>query len=152
MRVRFNQLILGECINDSECSLDRACYDYNCRSPCDRACGQNAECQARNHGAICSCPSGFVGDPLTACRQSRRQQANVVGFSRFRRNLDPYFLLFPENWFKNLNQKREAEKEALHTYIRYVQCTENNVNFLILYSVTFLTNIQYKQKVYNVCI
>ena len=35
----------GECINDSECPLDRACYDYNCRSPCDQACGQNAECQ-----------------------------------------------------------------------------------------------------------
>jgi len=86
----------GECINDSECSLDRACYDYNCRSPCDEACGQNAECQARNHGAICSCPSGFVGDPLTACRPARRSQPNVVGFSRFRRHLDPYFLLFPE--------------------------------------------------------
>ena len=24
-------------------------------------------------------------------------QANVVGFSRFRRSLNPYFLLFPEN-------------------------------------------------------
>jgi len=87
----------GECINDSECPLDRACYDYNCRSPCDQACGQNAECQARNHGAICSCPSGYVGDPLTACRPARRSQANVVGFSRFRRSLNPYFLLFPEN-------------------------------------------------------
>ena len=86
----------GECINDSECSLDRACYDYNCRSPCENACGQNAECQARNHGAICSCPSGFVGDPLTACRQSRRAQANVVGFSRFKRNLMPSFLLLPD--------------------------------------------------------
>lgn len=86
----------GECINDSECPSDRACYDYNCRSPCEQACGENAECQARNHGAICSCPSGFVGDPLTACRQTRRQQSNVVGFSRFKRNLDPYFLLFPE--------------------------------------------------------
>ena len=89
----------GECINDSECPLDRACYDYNCRSPCDQACGQNAECQvsklktnamsqicvtqtefshtlqqARNHGAICSCPSGYVGDPLTACRPARRSQ------------------------------------------------------------------------------
>ena len=38
----------GECINDSECPLDRACYDYNCRSPCDQACGQNAECQVSN--------------------------------------------------------------------------------------------------------
>jgi hypothetical protein len=87
----------GECINDSECSLDRACYDYNCRSPCDQACGQNAECQARNHGAICSCPSGYVGDPLTACRPARRTGGNVVGFSRFRRSVNPYFLLFPEN-------------------------------------------------------
>merc|ERR1712106_1127364 len=43
----------GECINDSECRLDQACFDYNCRSPGQDACGQNAECQARNHGAIC---------------------------------------------------------------------------------------------------
>ena len=57
---------LGECINDSECPLDRACFDFNCRSPCDSACGQNAECQARNHGAICSCPSGFVGKAACA--------------------------------------------------------------------------------------
>merc|ERR1712083_686510 len=60
-------------------------------------CGPGANCQARNHGAICSCPSGYVGDPLTACRPARRSQANVVGFSRFRRSLNPYFLLFPEN-------------------------------------------------------
>merc|ERR1739848_260070 len=44
----------------------------------------------------CSCPSGYVGDPLTACRPSRRQQTNVVGFSRFKRDLKPFFLLFPE--------------------------------------------------------
>ena len=87
----------GECINDSECPLDRACFDFNCRSPCENACGQNAECQARNHGAICSCPSGHVGDPLTACRHSRRKQSNVSGFSRFKRSLDPYLLLFPKN-------------------------------------------------------
>ena len=37
----------GECINDSECPLHRACFDFNCRSPCENACGQNAECQAR---------------------------------------------------------------------------------------------------------
>jgi hypothetical protein len=44
----------------------------------------------------CSCPSGYVGDPLTACRPSRRAASNVVGFSRFKRSLEPYFKLFPE--------------------------------------------------------
>jgi hypothetical protein len=33
-------------------------------------------------GAICSCPAGFVGEPLTACRQTRERSGNVIGQSR----------------------------------------------------------------------
>eukprot|EP00092_Neocalanus_flemingeri_P082004 GFUD01102553.1.p1 GENE.GFUD01102553.1~~GFUD01102553.1.p1 ORF type:complete len:302 (-),score=42.45 GFUD01102553.1:82-858(-) len=61
----------GECFSDSECSDYEACFDYNCMDPCrrpDPPCGENAECQVvRKHGAVCSCPSGYQGDPLTRC-------------------------------------------------------------------------------------
>lgn len=84
----------GECESDSECSTNQACYNFKCRDPCIDACGQGAQCQARNHGAICSCGQGFVGDPLTACRQTRERTGNVVGLSRFRRHEFPYFFTF----------------------------------------------------------
>jgi hypothetical protein len=48
-------------------------------------------------GAICSCPAGFVGDPLTACRQTRERTGNVNVVGRFRRHefdLPPYFFQF----------------------------------------------------------
>jgi len=62
----------GECFHDDECSQHLACFDYRCQDPCNGACGTNAECQVRNHGVICSCPSGYQGDPLTSCFRSRR--------------------------------------------------------------------------------
>jgi len=65
----------GECFNDSECSPDRACFDYKCKDPCkgpDTSCGANANCKVVNHGAVCSCPSGYQGNPLSSCVSSRR--------------------------------------------------------------------------------
>lgn len=119
----------GECENDSECPSSQACYNFRCRDPCLDACGQSAQCQARNHGksdflldelfwkihnlalfnvksepnlvseifclgAICSCPQGYVGDPLSACRPTRERSGNIVGLSRFRRQEVPFFMTF----------------------------------------------------------
>ena len=42
--------ISGECESDSECPTNQACYNFKCRDPCIDACGQSAQCQARNHG------------------------------------------------------------------------------------------------------
>jgi hypothetical protein len=49
-------------------------------------------------GAICSCPAGFVGEPLTACRQTRERSGNVIGQSR-----DRFYKTFfrPETFRKN---------------------------------------------------
>ncbi|CAG7819415.1 unnamed protein product [Allacma fusca] len=57
----------GECVTDSDCGPSRSCSNYNCINPCANACGVNANCEVRNHGAVCSCPRGFRGDPFTQC-------------------------------------------------------------------------------------
>jgi len=57
----------GECTTDSECPNNRICSNFNCKNPCDGACGVNAQCEARNHGAVCSCPGGYKGDPFYQC-------------------------------------------------------------------------------------
>jgi len=57
----------GDCEYDYECSSSLACFDFNCRDPCIGTCGQNANCEVRDHRPICSCPEGFTGDPLAGC-------------------------------------------------------------------------------------
>ena len=94
--------VIGECENDSECRSDQACFNFACKDSCQDACGVSAQCKALNHGAICSCPNGYVGDPLTACRaarnpsssfQQRPTNTRVIGLSRFKRASD-YFTGF----------------------------------------------------------
>merc|ERR1711973_935273 len=67
----------GECVDHEDCAANRACYGYKCVDPCvstssrsGQVCGTSARCDARNHGAVCSCPVGYDGDPLTSCRPS----------------------------------------------------------------------------------
>merc|ERR1712227_84341 len=57
----------GDCEYDSECPASLACFNYNCKDPCIGTCGQNTNCEVRNHRPICSCVEGFRGDPLVAC-------------------------------------------------------------------------------------
>ena len=74
--------------DDHECPHSLACFDYNCRDPCIGTCGQNTDCEVRDHRPICRCQEGFRGDPLIACdrqvviggRQSARRppERNVV--------------------------------------------------------------------------
>ena len=39
---------------------------------CVRAISWKKDIQVSNHGPVCSCPSGYQGDPLSQCFQSRR--------------------------------------------------------------------------------
>lgn len=54
-----------ECVNDVECPAHLACQNERCENPC--RCGASAICDVRNHAAICSCPPGFIGNPLLSC-------------------------------------------------------------------------------------
>ncbi|XP_037076509.1 neurogenic locus notch homolog protein 1-like isoform X2 [Pollicipes pollicipes] len=56
-----------ECTSHSECSASQACIQLRCGDPCAGACGVGANCQPRNHVAVCSCPPGFLGHPYDRC-------------------------------------------------------------------------------------
>lgn len=56
-----------ECVQNSECSLDKACINQKCDDPCPNVCGINANCRVRNHSPICTCKDQFVGNPFTRC-------------------------------------------------------------------------------------
>ena len=38
-----------------------------CRDPCPGSCGIGARCNVINHTPICTCESGYTGDPFTNC-------------------------------------------------------------------------------------
>lgn len=61
-----------ECMINSDCSRDRACRRNKCSNPCLGACGVNAVCQVINHSPICTCSSGYTGDPFESCRITRK--------------------------------------------------------------------------------
>lgn len=61
-----------ECLDSSECPLDRACLNQKCSDPCPNTCGLSAVCTTKNHNPICACPPGFTGDPFTRCSPQRK--------------------------------------------------------------------------------
>ena len=56
-----------ECVINSDCPNDKACRNYHCYNPCDGTCGQNAQCEVRNHSPLCSCLPGYIGNALIEC-------------------------------------------------------------------------------------
>lgn len=57
-----------ECVTSSECPSDKSCANQKCIDPCPGTCGVGATCRVINHSPICSCPSGYTGNPLTRCQ------------------------------------------------------------------------------------
>ncbi|XP_054290488.1 fibropellin-1-like [Macrosteles quadrilineatus] len=58
----------GECQDNSDCPASKACKDYRCVDVCAGVCGVNSDCHVRNHVPVCSCPTGYKGDPFSNCR------------------------------------------------------------------------------------
>lgn len=58
-----------ECVNNNDCSRDKACTNNKCKDPCPGVCGLNAECQVFNHAPTCICISGYIGNPMTSCHE-----------------------------------------------------------------------------------
>lgn len=56
-----------ECLIDQDCPLTLSCLGNKCKDPCVGSCGINARCNVINHRPICSCLSGFEGDPFSGC-------------------------------------------------------------------------------------
>lgn len=57
-----------ECIVSSECPLNKACSNKKCIDPCPGACGRNTHCKVVNHNPVCSCLTGYSGDPFSSCQ------------------------------------------------------------------------------------
>ncbi|XP_026684041.1 LOW QUALITY PROTEIN: neurogenic locus notch homolog protein 1-like, partial [Diaphorina citri] len=58
-----------ECTVNSDCPLNKACFNQKCTDPCPGTCGQNANCRVTNHNPHCSCKPGFTGDPVVYCNR-----------------------------------------------------------------------------------
>ncbi|XP_064094899.1 uncharacterized protein LOC135207217 [Macrobrachium nipponense] len=73
----------GECQDHNQCRDQEACYAYTCQNPCytdvGSVCGENANCNVKNHQPVCSCPQGYDGNPLTECRPGRGGGGFVAG-------------------------------------------------------------------------
>lgn len=54
-----------ECTTDNECPYNLACRNERCEDPCK--CGLSAICSVNNHRPQCSCPPGYIGNPLVSC-------------------------------------------------------------------------------------
>lgn len=64
-----NRLCQTGCRSDVSCPTNQACLNKKCSDPCTKLgqCGACAECSVINHGVQCSCPNGYLGNPLTSC-------------------------------------------------------------------------------------
>lgn len=68
----------AECVVSSDCPQDKACINQKCTNPCTPGtCAENAICKVVNHNPICSCSSGFTGDPFIRCNRLERKIAFV---------------------------------------------------------------------------
>lgn len=67
-----------ECVVSSECSIDKACVNQKCTDPCPGICGTNANCRVNNHSPICSCQTGYTGNPFTRCYVLPRKSTFVT--------------------------------------------------------------------------
>ena len=56
-----------ECLINAECHNSLTCMQKKYRDPCPGSCGRNAQCSVRNHNPVCTCNTGFRGDPISAC-------------------------------------------------------------------------------------
>lgn len=67
-----------ECIMNSDCPLNRACFRNKCQNPCQGLCGPNAECRVTNHLPSCSCLIGYLGDPYSYCNVQRDERKKII--------------------------------------------------------------------------
>ena len=62
------------CARNDDCPNGEACINRQCMDPCD--CGTNAQCFVQDHRPVCTCPPGYIGNPLIACEPIGCQSDN----------------------------------------------------------------------------
>lgn len=56
-----------ECTINAECAGNLACVNERCVDPCPGSCGYHAQCAVVSHSPVCTCESGYSGDPFIGC-------------------------------------------------------------------------------------
>ena len=77
-------VLAPECRDNTECPPHTACINRKCLNPCavTDPCATNAFCRVDNHEPVCTCPSGYIGDPRVQCIKPERKSCRF--FSVFR--------------------------------------------------------------------
>lgn len=78
-----------ECVVNSECPTNLACYNTICVDPCVRSCGVNTTCIVTNHKPICICDVGYIGDSFSNCYH--KQPGKFLGNIRYGDRTDNKF-------------------------------------------------------------
>lgn len=68
---------IPKCYTDDDCPDNRYCDQDSrtCEDPCvTKVCGVNAYCNATNHRAICTCLTGYYGNPEVLCNNTYRKE------------------------------------------------------------------------------
>lgn len=65
---------IPKCSRHVDCPLNHVCIQSECHDPCKAICPENAECHiAKTQIAICTCKSGYTGDPYQNCVKIQRE-------------------------------------------------------------------------------
>jgi hypothetical protein len=72
------------CKSSDDCPQSDTCLGRQCVNPCtvSNPCAPSAECQAKNHRAVCQCPSGLTGNPFINCYQGTLMFLSILKLSR----------------------------------------------------------------------
>lgn len=56
--------------------MSETCLNRNCVNPCavGNPCSLSADCKPTNHKAVCSCPTGLVGNPFIRCYEEPKSK------------------------------------------------------------------------------
>ena len=69
-----------ECYVNRDCDTTKACIQNQCLDPCllDNVCAPTAICRVINHDASCTCPPGYIGDPMVLCTPKQEPIPDLV--------------------------------------------------------------------------
>jgi hypothetical protein len=56
-----------ECLVHTDCSSFLTCINHKCQDPCVGSCTALSECKVVSHTPICTCMTGYTGDPFISC-------------------------------------------------------------------------------------
>ena len=105
-----------ECSTNRDCDAQKACMNNKCIDPCPGVCGVNAKCNVNNHSPICSCQSGYTGDPFSRCYPEVKM---ITTTER------PKLLCSPSPCGPNAECKVVGNREACSCYPDYIGAPPN---------------------------